>query len=185
MTTVFLGVGSNLGDRVAHLRAAVAGLREVPDVTFLGASRLYLTEPWERRPGESAADREGWFYNCVITLETTLDPLALLEHAQSIESARGRVRTGAPPEAERHEPRPLDIDILLYGDRVISAHDRLHVPHLLLHERAFVLRPLADLAPDLEHPVLYETIRDLLGRLEDQHVVLPADLPLRWFEGEP
>ena len=185
MARVFLSVGSNRGDRVAYLRRAVARLRELPQVTFLDASRLYFTEPWERRPGDPGQDRKGWFYNCVIVVETTLDPLALLEHVQTIEALLGRVRTPAPPEDQRYEPRTLDIDILLYGDRVISGHDRLHVPHLLLHERAFVLRPLADLAPDLEHPVLYETVQELLDRLEDEHAVMPADdLPARWFESE-
>jgi 2-amino-4-hydroxy-6-hydroxymethyldihydropteridine diphosphokinase len=180
---VFLSVGSNLGDRIAHVRTALARLQELPDVTFLDASRLYVTEPWERRPGDVAEDREGWFYNCVVALETTLEPLALLERVQSIEAMLGRVRTAAAHEAQRYEPRTMDIDILLYGDRVISGHDRLHVPHLLLHERGFELRPLADLAPDLEHPVLYETVQELLDRLEDEHAVMPVDdLPARWLE---
>jgi 2-amino-4-hydroxy-6-hydroxymethyldihydropteridine diphosphokinase len=189
MARVFLSVGSNLGDRLGHVRAAVARLRQVPEVTFLTASRLYFTEPWERQPGGGAAgggaeDQADWFYNCVVVVETSLDPLALLEHLQGIEGMLGRIRTAASLEEQRYEARTLDIDILLYGDRVISAHDRLHVPHLMLHERQFVLRPLADLAPDLEHPVLYETIQVLLDRLEDEHAVMPADVPERWFEAE-
>jgi 2-amino-4-hydroxy-6-hydroxymethyldihydropteridine diphosphokinase len=183
MARVFLSVGSNLGDRIGHLRQAIARLREVPDVTFLDASRLYLTEPWEQRPGE-ADDREHWFYNCVVMVETSLEPLSLLERMQAIEGLLGRVRPPGTPEDQRYEPRTLDIDILLYGDRVISAPDRLHVPHLMLHERGFVLRPLADLAPDLEHPVLYETVGDLLAHLEDEHTVVEADIPSRWFESE-
>ncbi|HEY7252970.1 MAG TPA: 2-amino-4-hydroxy-6-hydroxymethyldihydropteridine diphosphokinase, partial [Methylomirabilota bacterium] len=86
------------------------------------------------------------------------------------------------PEAQRFEPRTLDIDILLYDDRVISGPEHLHIPHLLMHERRFVLRPLADLAPDLEHPVLYQTIRELLDTLDDEHEVLVSDLPRRWFD---
>ena len=93
-----------------------------------------------------------------------------------------RTRTAGRLEDQRYEPRPLDIDILLYDDRVISSHDHLHIPHLLMHERAFVLRPLADLAPELEHPVLYQTIRELLEALADEHEVRLSDLPARWFE---
>jgi 2-amino-4-hydroxy-6-hydroxymethyldihydropteridine diphosphokinase len=94
----------------------------------------------------------------------------------------GRFKKSGSPEGGRFDPRQLDIDILLYGDRVISGPDHLHIPHLLMHERRFVLHPLADLAPELEHPVLYQTIRELLLALEDEHQVLMADLPRRWFE---
>ena len=69
-----------------------------------------------------------------------------------------------------------------HGHEVIAASDALHVPHLLMHERGFVLRPLADLAPDFEHPILYQTIRELVAALEDEHEVRPSDLPRRWFE---
>jgi 7,8-dihydro-6-hydroxymethylpterin-pyrophosphokinase len=99
-----------------------------------------------------------------------------------VERVMGRTRGAGRPEDQRYEPRPLDIDILLYDDLVISGPDHLHIPHLLMHERAFVLRPLADLAPELEHPVLYQTIRELLEALADEHEVRPSDLPHRWFE---
>jgi len=179
---VFLSVGSNLGDRAALLRQAITRLRSLPGVEFLDASPVYWTEPWERRPGESPQSRETWFFNCVVAIETTLEPASLLECVQGLERALGRTRTSARLEDQRYEPRPLDIDILLYDDRVISGHDHLHIPHLLMHERAFVLRPLADLAPELEHPVLYQTIRELLESLADEHEVRPSDLPPRWFE---
>ncbi len=182
MARVFLSVGSNLGDRLTCLRRAVEHLRAMQDLRFLDASPLYRTEPWEREPGQPA-DEGGWFFNCAVVIETELEPAALLERMQSVEQALGRVRRGGTPEAQRYEPRPLDIDILLYDDRVISGPEHLHIPHLLMHERRFVLRPLADLAPDLEHPVLYQTIRELLEVLEDEHEVLVADLPRRWFEG--
>ena len=182
MAKVYLSVGSNLGDRAALLRQAVARLRSLPDVEFLDASPVYWTEPWERRPGESVQSRETWFLNCVVAIETTLEPPSLLERVQDLERAMGRTRTRARLEDQRYEPRPLDIDILLYDDRVVSGHDHLHIPHLLMHERAFVLRPLADLAPELEHPVLYQTIRELLDTLADEHEVRPSDLPARWFE---
>ena len=81
------------------------------------------------------------------------------------------------------EPRStVDIDIVFYGDRVISVPEQLHVPHLLAHERAFVLRPLADLAPGFEHPTLYRTVSDLLEDLPDDHDIRRADFSIRWFE---
>jgi 2-amino-4-hydroxy-6-hydroxymethyldihydropteridine diphosphokinase len=182
MAKVFLSVGSNLGDRAGLLRQAVSRLRSLPQVEFLDASPVYCTEPWEQPPGQSARNQEGWFFNCVVSLETALEPLDLLEQVQDLERVMGRTRGTGRPEDQRYEPRPLDIDILLYDDRVISSPDHLHIPHLLMHERAFVLRPLADLAPDLEHPVLYQSIRELLEALADEHEVRPSDLPARWFE---
>lgn len=180
MTRVYLSVGSNQGDRLDCLRRAVAALRSMPDVTFLDASPLYLTEPWERHPG-AGGEEEGWFFNCAVSIETSLAPLALLERLQALESALGRVPGAGTPEDRRYEARPLDIDILLYGAEVISSPERLHVPHLLMHERAFVLRPLADLAPDAEHPVLYQTVAEMLSAVEDEHQVRRSGLPPRWF----
>ena len=181
MSRVFLSVGSNLGDRLECLRRAVDQLRAMPDVLFLDASALYQTEPWEQRPGQPA-NPDAWFFNCAVELETSLDPGVLLERLQDVERALGRLRKPGTPEEGRFERRELDIDILLYGNRVISGPDHLHIPHLLMHERRFVLHPLADLAPEIEHPVLYQTIRELLDALEDEHQVLMADLPRRWFE---
>ena len=180
MARVFLSVGSNLGDRLGCLRRAVEQLRAMEDLRFLDASPLYRTEPWERQPGES--DDAGWFFNCAVVIETELAPAELLARLQGLEEALGRERREGTPEAQRYEPRPLDIDILLYDDRVISGPENLQIPHLLMHERRFVLRPLADLAPDLEHPVLYQSIRELLDVLEDEHEVQESDLPRRWFE---
>jgi len=181
VSRVFLSVGSNLGDRLECLRRAVAHLQAMPDVQFRDASALYRTEPWERRPGQQP-DQDTWFFNCVVEIETSLDPTALLERLQSVERMLGRIRGSGTPEDGRYERRPLDIDILLYGNRVISGPDHLHIPHLLMHERRFVLHPLAELAPELEHPVLYQTIQELLEALEDEHQVLMADLPRRWYD---
>jgi 2-amino-4-hydroxy-6-hydroxymethyldihydropteridine diphosphokinase len=182
MARVFLSVGSNLGDRLDCLRRAVDQLRAMRDLRFLDASPLYRTEPWERQPGSSDDDDSGWFFNCAVVIETELAPGDLLARLQAVEDSLGRARRGGTPEAQRYDPRPLDIDILLYDDRVISGPEHLHIPHLLMHERRFVLRPLADLAPDLEHPVLYQTIRELLDVLEDEHEVRESDLPRRWFD---
>ena len=181
MARVFLSIGSNLGDRLACLRDAVARLRAMREVEFVDASPLYRTEPWEQQPG-TVADPEAWFFNCVVAIETSLAPGDLLAEMQAIERHLGRTPGRGTPEDRRYEPRPLDIDILLYDDRVISVSEHLHVPHLLMHEREFVLRPLADLAPEVEHPVLYQTVRELLEALEDEHAVHAADLPRRWWK---
>ena len=182
MGLVFVSIGSNLGDRLGLLREAVRRLAAAGDIRVVEASRLYETEPWEGVPGQ-LPDRSDWFLNCVVAIETTLAPRALLERVQAIETVLGRTREpGQTPEAERFVPRPLDIDILLYENQIISVSDDLHIPHLLMHERAFVLRPLADLAPELVHPTLYRTIRELVEELEDTHEVRIADVPSEWFE---
>jgi 2-amino-4-hydroxy-6-hydroxymethyldihydropteridine diphosphokinase len=178
---VYLSLGSNLGDRLALLKQAIGRLRVLGGVDLIEASPLYETEPWESEP-ERALNERAWYLNCAVAIETTLAPDALLAAVQRIEEELGRTRPAGTPEARRFVPRTLDIDILLYDNRVVSVSDSLHIPHLLLHERAFVLRPLADLAPDVEHPTLYRTVRDLLAELQDEHDVRPGDYPLRWFE---
>jgi 2-amino-4-hydroxy-6-hydroxymethyldihydropteridine diphosphokinase len=181
VSRVFLSVGSNLGDRLECLRRAVDYLRSMPGVRFREASALYRTEPWERQPGRQP-DEDAWFFNCAVEIETSLDPDELLTRLQDVEVRCGRTRGAGTPEDRRYEPRPLDIDILLYDDRVISGPDHLHIPHLLMHERRFVLHPLAELAPEVVHPVLYQTVRELLDAVEDEHQVFVADVPRRWFE---
>ena len=124
----YLGLGSNLGDRRAHLRAAIDGL---PDV--VAVSPVYETEPVGGPPGQSP------YLNLVVELETTLSPRELLELGQALEHAAGRVRT------ERDGPRTLDVDVLLVGDLTTQEPD-LVVPHPRMWERRFVLAPLSDLA---------------------------------------
>jgi 2-amino-4-hydroxy-6-hydroxymethyldihydropteridine diphosphokinase len=181
MARVYLSLGSNLGDRLERLRTAVERLRALHEIHFVQASRLYETEPWESEPGQPLHRRQ-WYLNCAVVIETALPPERLLGHLQEIEGALGRTRPRGTPEAGRFAARPVDIDILFYDDRVISVSDALHVPHLLLHERGFVLRPLADLAPELEHPILYRTVREMLADLDDEHEVRPGDFPDRWFD---
>jgi len=127
----FLGLGSNLGDREAHLREALDALPGVK-----GVSQVYETEPLGGPPGQ------GPYLNLVVELDTDLSPRSLLEVAKRLEEAAGR------QPSERHAPRPLDVDVLLVGDLAVDEPD-LVVPHPRMHERRFVLGPLADLAPEL------------------------------------
>ena len=145
-----LGLGSNVGDRRAHLETALHGLRARLEV--LAVSRFLATEPVGGPP-------QGEFLNAAAVVETELSPRALLELARALEEAAGRER-GA-----RWGPRTLDIDLLLYGDEIVNDAD-LVVPHPRLHERRFVLEPLAEIAPDWTVPRLDRTVRELR---EDLH----------------
>jgi 2-amino-4-hydroxy-6-hydroxymethyldihydropteridine diphosphokinase len=167
MARVFLSLGSNLGDRRRHLEAALARLRAEMGIRVITCSQVYETTPWP----ELGSPRESWHLNCAVEIETDLPPHRLLRLTQAIESQSGRSQTAAPPPAPAG-PRPLDIDILLYADQVI-AEDRLQIPHPFLHLRRFVLVPLADIAPDFEHPTLYQSILDLLGELPGDGDVVP------------
>src|SRR5207245_9307280 len=126
---------------------AVRGLRAGASMAVVAAAPLYEAERWEEEPGRTELERR-WYLHCVVAIEAALPPRVLLGRLQEIENALGRLRPAGTPEARRFAPRTLDIDILFYGNEVISGPDDLHVPHLLLAERAFVLRPLADVAPD-------------------------------------
>ncbi|HTX33950.1 MAG TPA: 2-amino-4-hydroxy-6-hydroxymethyldihydropteridine diphosphokinase [Bryobacteraceae bacterium] len=147
MATVYLSLGSNVGDRLANLRAALDRLA-APDLRVVRVSPVYETEPVDYTD-------QSWFLNLVTEAETDLPPTALLTRAQEIETALGRVRT--VPKG----PRTIDIDILLYGEAVVQSA-RLEIPHPRMHERRFVLMPLADLAPELRHPGRHRTVREML-----------------------
>jgi 2-amino-4-hydroxy-6-hydroxymethyldihydropteridine diphosphokinase len=169
MARVFLSLGSNLGDRRRHLEAALALLRAETGVRVVACSQVYETPPWP----ELGVQREVWHLNCAVEIETELPPRRLLRVTQAIEGQSGRPQPAAPSgRPATSEPRTLDIDILLYADQVI-AEDRLQIPHPFLHLRRFVLIPLADIAPQVEHPTLYQSIADLLGELPGEGDVVP------------
>jgi 2-amino-4-hydroxy-6-hydroxymethyldihydropteridine diphosphokinase len=148
-TRAYLGLGSNLGDRLAHLQAAVDGLAAAPDVHVVAVSRVYETAP----VGGPAQDD---FLNAVVAIDTALSPRELLAFAQRVEAGEQRVR------AERWGPRTLDVDVLLVGDERVDEPD-LVVPHPRMRERAFVLVPLADVAPELVDSEALEAIPDRDG----------------------
>ncbi len=137
MTRAYLGFGSNLGDRLSSLQSAVDGLGATEGVLVVGVSAVYETDP-VGGPSQPA------YLNAVVAVETALGARALLEIAHGLEDAAGRVRE------ERWGPRTLDVDVLMVGDEHVDAPD-LVVPHPRIAERAFVLAPLADVAPDLVH----------------------------------
>jgi 2-amino-4-hydroxy-6-hydroxymethyldihydropteridine diphosphokinase len=140
--TAIVGLGGNQGDPVAALRAALVGLDLLPGTRLLRASRLYRTPAWGQRDQPD-------FINAAAALETTLAPRALLERLLAVERAFGRIR--AADGSDRWGPRSLDLDLLLYGDAVVD-EPGLRVPHPHLHERAFALLPLVDVAPDAVIP---------------------------------
>jgi 2-amino-4-hydroxy-6-hydroxymethyldihydropteridine diphosphokinase len=153
---VYLGLGSNLGDREAALAEAGEAL-EARGVRMVRRSALYSTEPVGGPP-------QDWFLNVVVAADTLLSPEALLSVCQEVEARQGRVR------GVRNGPRTLDADILFFDD--LRRHDdTLEIPHPRLHERRFVLVPLAEIAPALVHPTSGLTVAEMLARCPDSSAV--------------
>ena len=155
MKTVYVGLGSNLGDREANLREAVRRL-EADAIRVVRRSSLYETEPRDIRD-------QPWFLNAAVEAETDLFPLQLLARIQNIERAMGRRRI--TPKG----PRNIDIDILFYGRSVIRTPE-LETPHPRIAERAFVLEPLVEIAPEFRHPLSGKTATEMLAVLDPQGV---------------
>jgi 2-amino-4-hydroxy-6-hydroxymethyldihydropteridine diphosphokinase len=147
--TIYLSLGSNIGDRQANLRSAIDRLA-MPRLRVLRVSPIYETEPVDYTD-------QRWFLNLAVEAETTLFPMQLLARIGKIERELGRVRT--VPKG----PRTIDIDILLYGNAVVHCAT-LEIPHPRMVQRRFVLAPLADLAPDLRHPVTHLSVRQMLDQ---------------------
>lgn len=145
----YFSLGSNVGNREAHLRDAIARLESAGQV--VAVSSFYETEPVE-------VTRQAWFLNCAVTLQTDKMPKQLMAAMLRIEQQMGRRR------GQKKGPRTIDIDILLFGNTVMDSSE-LTLPHPAMHERRFVLEPMAEIAPEARHPVLGKTIRELRDAL--------------------
>lgn len=155
MSRAWLGLGSNLGDKRAHIRQALELLTE--QGSLVAVSSLYKTEP-------VGFKEQDWFLNCAAEFETELPPRQLLEVLKAIEQQLGRERR------IRNGPRTIDLDILLYEDLVIR-EEGLEVPHPRMHERRFVLTPLSEIAQDLAHPTLGKRIQELADKVRQPEQV--------------
>ncbi len=153
---VFIGTGSNLGDRSGALRAAAALLE--PEVHIMQASCIYETPPWGYKD-------QPLFLNQVLRVETELDPPVLLAHLKRIEKKLGRQTTFL------YGPRAIDLDILFYDDLIYST-DSLQIPHPMASERAFVIEPMLEIAPDFVHPVLGKSIRELACKVDCSGIII-------------
>jgi 2-amino-4-hydroxy-6-hydroxymethyldihydropteridine diphosphokinase len=158
---VYLSLGSNIGDRASQLRDALARLGVAGRV--VAVSSFYETEPVEFTP-------QPWFLNCAVALETSKTQQQLMSAILSIEEEMGRRRV------QRKGPRSIDIDILLFGDAIMDSKE-ITIPHPATHQRRFVLEPLAEIAPEVLHPVFKKTIRELRDALPEGQAVRKLSNP--------
>jgi 2-amino-4-hydroxy-6-hydroxymethyldihydropteridine diphosphokinase len=153
----FISVGSNIGNRKVNCQSGIAALTALDRVLLTGISSFYETEPVDYLD-------QNWFVNAAVRIQTTLEPIQLLDTLKRIEKKVGRVESGI-----RFGPRVLDLDIILIDDRIINS-DCLVIPHPRMHERRFVLKPICDIDPLIVHPILQRNVQDILGDLSgDQH----------------
>ena len=161
MHLAYIGFGSNIGDRLVHIQNAIQTLSKAEGITLQKISSLYKTDP-------VGYEAQAQFLNGVAAIQTSLSPLSLLHTLKDIETAVGR------QHRIRWGPREIDLDILIYGDLCLRT-EKLILPHPEMHLRSFVLVPLAEIAPDLVHPVFQESIQTLLNRFEDGKSVLKKE----------
>ena len=157
-TVAYIGLGSNLGDRVAHLRSAVKAIQHLGD--SIAVSSVYESEPFG-----VGDDEQPMYLNMVVSIQTKLEPEKLLSELMDIERTNGRVRI------RRNESRTLDLDVLMFGEDLIET-SVLTVPHPRMHERAFVMLPLSEIAPHSVHPTLQRTISEIAAELPSRSVRL-------------
>jgi 2-amino-4-hydroxy-6-hydroxymethyldihydropteridine diphosphokinase len=150
-SSTYLGLGSNIGDRIGYLKEALAKLARTEGIVLVRLSPVYQTEPVGYEAQED-------FYNMVVRTDTTLSPSDLLSAVKAIEEDMGRV------EAAHKGPRTIDIDILLFGDELVDEY-KLSIPHARMLDREFVLRPLFDLDPDLDIIPFHTSVRDALSKV--------------------
>ncbi|OIO38443.1 MAG: 2-amino-4-hydroxy-6-hydroxymethyldihydropteridine diphosphokinase [Candidatus Omnitrophica bacterium CG1_02_49_10] len=157
---VYIGIGSNMGDRKANIDKAMGLLKEIAETEVVSASALYKSLPVGGPPDQ------GDFLNGAVLIKTSINPLELLNKLKYIEH-----RLGRPKNAERNAPRTIDLDILLYNDLVVKG-ENIQIPHPRLAERRFVLEPLCEISPDLLHPESKKTVRQLLEDLDGDRIPL-------------
>lgn len=158
MTTAYLSLGSNSGDRLQHLKGAIRNIEKSEKISIEKISSVYETQP-------VGFENQRWFLNLTLEVQTSFEPLPLLEYLLAIEDQMGRKRE------ERWGPRNIDADILFYDDRIMDS-DRLTIPHPRMHQRRFILMPLAQIAPQLLHPALKKSAGELLEGCEDKSTVI-------------
>ena len=155
---IYLSLGTNIGDKLFYLNTSILELQKSIG-KLIAQSKIYETEPWGFQSSNN-------FLNMLVVFESSLTPLELLSEIHKIENKLKRVRT-----TKQYSDRTIDIDIIFYGEQIFY-HESLQIPHIRAHERKFILEPLNDIAPDLNHPLFDVNIKTLLKRCQDKTKIL-------------